>query len=57
MKSVSRKNIITTVVLTVLFFAPALATAQVAWVEDFNSALKQAAREKKFIFLDMSASW
>ena len=31
--------------------------SQIAWVKDFDSALKQAAREKKFVFLDLSASW
>ncbi len=31
--------------------------AEVAWVKDFDAALKQAAEEKKFVILDMSASW
>jgi hypothetical protein len=31
--------------------------AQVAWVEDFESALKQASKENKFIVLDISTSW
>ena len=31
--------------------------SQVAWVKDFDAALKQAASEKKFIILDISASW
>ncbi len=44
-------------ILAILFFAPVLAHAQVAFVKDFNDALKQAAREKKFIVLDVSASW
>jgi hypothetical protein len=37
--------------------APMFAIAQVAWVRKFDDALKQAAREKKFIVLDISASW
>ncbi len=43
--------------LAALIFAPILSMAQVAWVNDFDAALKQAAREKKFIVLDISASW
>jgi len=38
-------------------FSPAFATAQVPWVQNFNDALKQAAKEKKFVVLDISASW
>jgi hypothetical protein len=38
-------------------FAPMLAVAQVAWVKSFDAALKQAAKEKKFVILDISASW
>ena len=45
------------VFLSVLFLIPVFSTAQVAFVKDFNAALKQAAREKKFIVLDISASW
>jgi hypothetical protein len=37
--------------------APMLAVAQVAWVKSFDAALKQAAKEKKFVILDISASW
>jgi hypothetical protein len=40
-----------------LFIAPILAVAQVAWVKSYDAALKQAAKEKKFIVLDVSASW
>lgn len=44
-----------------LFFfwllAPILAVAQVPWVKNFDDALKQAAKEKKFVVLDISASW
>jgi hypothetical protein len=38
-------------------FSPVLAMAQVAWVKGFDAALQQAAREKKFVILDISASW
>jgi hypothetical protein len=44
-------------VLAFSLLAPVLATAQIAWAKDFDDALKQAAREKKFIILDISASW
>jgi len=30
---------------------------EVAWVKDFNVALKQAEEQRKFVVLDMSASW
>ncbi len=54
----NRRNIIITqAVLLVFVFAPILATAQVAWVKDFDTALKKAAKEEKFIILDLSASW
>jgi hypothetical protein len=45
------------VILAVCMIAPILAVAQVAWVKSYDAALKQAAREKKFIVLDISASW
>ena len=45
------------IALALLVLAPVFASAQVAWVKDFNAALKQAAKEKKFIVLDISASW
>ena len=41
----------------IFFVAPMMSMAQVAWVKDFDAALKQAATEKKFLVLDMSASW
>jgi hypothetical protein len=44
-------------VLTFSLLAPVLATAQITWVQNFDDALKQAAKEKKFIILDISASW
>jgi hypothetical protein len=37
--------------------APVFPGSQMAWVKDFDAALKQAAKEKKFIVLDVSASW
>jgi hypothetical protein len=45
------------IVLALVVCAPVLASAQVAWVKDFNAALKQAAKEDKFVVLDISASW
>ncbi len=47
------------VIFPILFFviAPILAVAQVAFVKSYDAALKQAAKEKKFIVLDVSASW
>jgi hypothetical protein len=38
-------------------FSPVVAVAQVAWVKGFDAALQQAARERKFVILDISASW
>lgn len=43
--------------LALVVLAPVFAIAQVAWVKDFDTALKQAAKEKKFIVLDISATW
>ncbi len=43
--------------LAVLFLIPVFSAAEVAFQKDFNAALKQAQREKKFIVLDMSATW
>lgn len=54
----TRRNIRTLAgFLSVLFLIPIFSSAQVAFQKDFNAALKQAAREKKFIVLDISASW
>lgn len=36
---------------------PLFAIAQISWVKSFDAAVKQAAKEKKFIVLDVSASW
>jgi hypothetical protein len=52
-----RCRIIAIVLLAICMIAPAIAIAQVAWVKSFNTALKQAAKEKKFIVLDISATW
>ncbi len=45
------------IVVSFLIFGPIFAAAQVSWVKSFDAALKQAAKEKKFIVLDISASW
>jgi hypothetical protein len=56
--TVFRRHIIAFVIPLFLFtLAPIVARAQVAWVKDLDTALKQAARENKFIVLDISASW
>jgi len=52
-----RGRIARAIVLSVLAFHPALARAQIAWVKQLDAALKQAAKEKKFVVLDISASW
>jgi len=52
-----RSSIALSIALFLLIIAPIFAQPQVAWVKDFNAALKQAARDKKFIVLDVSASW
>lgn len=57
MTLIRRNKIILVISLAVCILAPILAVAQLAWVQSFDSALKQAAREKKFIVLDVSASW
>ncbi len=45
------------VALALLMLSPVMAIAQIAWVKDLDVAVKQAAKEKKFILLDISASW
>jgi hypothetical protein len=50
-------NAVWIALLLLLAMAPTLVVAQVAWVKSFDDALKQAAKEKKFIVLDISASW
>jgi hypothetical protein len=57
MTAFRRGKMILAVILSLFVLTPLLAMAQVAWVKDFDAALKQAAKEKKFIVLDISASW
>jgi hypothetical protein len=52
-----RKSAAWMILLSLFIFAPAPAMAQMAWVKSFDAALKQAAKEKKFIVLDISATW
>jgi hypothetical protein len=40
-----------------LLTSSACAQSHVAWVADFDEALKQATEKKQFIVLDISASW
>ena len=57
MASLRRCIKIPVILLVVCMIAPVIATAQVAWVKSYSTALKQAAKEKKFIILDISATW
>ncbi len=45
--------------ILMFFLLPPIASfaAEVAWVKDFDVALRQAAEQRKFVVLDMSASW
>lgn len=43
--------------LVMLALGQGAAMAQVAWVNTFDEALKLAAKEKKSVILDISASW
>jgi hypothetical protein len=43
--------------LLLVILGQGIAVAQVAWAKSFDEALKQAAREKKTIVMDVSASW
>jgi thiol-disulfide isomerase/thioredoxin len=52
-----RKVLFCGIFLAVFLISPVVSLAQVAWVKDFNAALRQAERGKKFIVLDLSASW
>jgi hypothetical protein len=45
------------IVLALMVLGSTIAAAQVAWVKNFNDALKQASREKRYLLLDVSASW
>lgn len=51
----SRMSGLTVALLFAVASIPAL--AQIAWVQSYDDALKQAAKEKKLIVLDISASW
>jgi hypothetical protein len=55
--TVSFRNKLLFGIFFAVFAAPAFSASQIAWVKDFDAALKQAAKEKKFVVLDMSASW
>ena len=57
MKSFRRISAVLGMVSAILVLTPIFSMAQVAWIKNFDAALKQAAQEKKFIVLDISASW
>jgi hypothetical protein len=45
------------IAIPLLILGQSAAFAQVAWVRNLDTALKQAAKEKKFVVLDFSATW
>jgi len=45
------------IALALTLFTPVFAAAQVSFVKNLNDALTQAAKENKFIILDISATW
>ena len=53
----SRHARISLLSLLAVMFVYSICTAQVAWVERYDDALKQAAAQKKFVVVDLSASW
>lgn len=57
MSLLSRRRLFGLILAALPFTAPVLCQAQVAWVKDYNAALKQAAKEDKFVVLDMSTTW
>jgi hypothetical protein len=57
MKIIRRAKQTLWITIAIFIFCPILVQAQVAWVKDFDAALKQATKEKKFVILDISASW
>jgi hypothetical protein len=57
MSSFRRNGKILLIALIPFILISMLAIPQVAWIKNFDTALKQAAKEKKFIVLDVSASW
>jgi hypothetical protein len=56
---VHRNNAAWMILLPLLSFvvAPIVAMEEMAWVKSFDAALQQAASEKKFVILDISASY
>jgi hypothetical protein len=52
-----RKIAIASIMISFAVLMPTLGCAQVDWAEDLNAALKTAAREDKFVVLDVSATW
>ena len=52
----SQRRELATALLSILFL-PILSNAQIAWVKSFDTALRQAKAENKYIYLDISASW
>jgi hypothetical protein len=45
------------IAITLVACIYAAADAQIAWEKTLNGALQRAAKENKFIVLDISASW
>lgn len=54
---ISNRSRSLTLSFVLLLLTPAFAAAQVSFVKNLNDALKQAAKEKKFVILDISATW
>ena len=52
-----RKKPFLAIAFSWMILGQGIAVAQVSWVKSYDEAIKQAAREKKFIILDISASW
>ena len=52
-----RKTKLPAIALSLMLLGPRIATDQIAWVNNFDDALQRAAKEKKYILLDISASW
>jgi hypothetical protein len=52
-----RRHILGLAAGLLLAVVSAPAVAQMTWVKSYEEALKQAAKEKKFVVLDISASW
>lgn len=43
--------------LLFLLLTPVVAAAELGWVKGLDNALERAARENKFVVLDISATW